>query len=192
MRKKMQLLTRYHVLIILVAVVVLFSVLVKGFFSVSTLTNVLWSTSLVGIIAAGAIYPIITGGIDLSVGSVVGLSTVMMASLMSDAGASFPVALLTTLLLGALIGLFNGILTIKLKLPAFVATLASVRRQDDCNFQSADFYSNCNLQDIRYCISRLFNAIDYAGKLLVAVEAFVWQKNSGLRRKCNGKPSVMH
>ncbi len=125
MNKKIQLLTRYHVLIILVAVVALFSILVRGFFSVSTLTNVLWSTSLVGIIAAGAIYPIITGGIDLSVGSIVGLSTVMMASLMSNAGLSFPVALLATLLVGALIGLFNGVLTIKLKLPAFVATLAS-------------------------------------------------------------------
>ena len=80
------------------------------------LLNVLQSSAPLLIMTMGQLVVVITGGIDLSVGSIVGLSTVMMASLMSNAGLSFPVALLATLLkwreeqlrLYALLGLCLG------------------------------------------------------------------------------------
>lgn len=124
MSKKMQMFYRYRTVLILLLVVAAFSAAIENFFTLATLTNILWSTSLVGIMTAGAIYPIITGGIDLSVGSVIGLTTCLLAKLMVEEQWGFGPALVMVLGVGMLIGLCNGLLTVKLKLPAFVATMA--------------------------------------------------------------------
>jgi ribose transport system permease protein len=81
---------------------------------------------LYGLITLGAGLLIITGGIDLSIGSVVGLSATVLAMLVVDYRQSFTTAILLVLLLGAVIGLVNGLLVTRLRVQAFVVTLCGL------------------------------------------------------------------
>lgn len=107
----------------LLILVVLLSILTPRFLSVSNLTNVLRQTSINAIIAIGLTYVILTGGIDLSVGSIFALSSAVTAGLLV---ANVPVfiAISAGLLLGVLVGMLNGLLVTKGKVPPFIATLA--------------------------------------------------------------------
>lgn len=81
---------------------------------------------LYGIITLGAGLLIITGGIDLSIGSVVGLSATLLAILVVDRQQHFAVAIVLVLLVGAVIGLINGLLVTRLRVQAFVVTLCGL------------------------------------------------------------------
>jgi len=78
--------------------------------------------AIFGIIAVGQLLVILTGGIDLSVGSVLGLSGAVAAELLV-AGMAIPVAILAGVALGGALGLANGLLVTRAKLPPFIATL---------------------------------------------------------------------
>ena len=95
------------------------------FLSVDNLTNVLWSVCLIGIMTTGAIYAPITGGIDLSVGSMAALSGIIANLLMNGYGVNWVIAIVITLLIGAAIGWLNGIVTTKFMVPAFIVTMAA-------------------------------------------------------------------
>ena len=88
--------------------------------------NIINQASINAIIAIGASIVILTGGIDLSVGSVVGFVGIFLALRIKD-GVPIPLAILMCLLCGALIGLFNGVLISYGKVPAFIATLGSMQ-----------------------------------------------------------------
>src|SRR6266404_4779363 len=90
--------------------------------------NLVERIGLNGIISLGAALLIITGGIDLSIGSVVGLSATLLAMLLrkEDYGWHPAVAIPAVLLVGALIGLVNGLLVTKVKVQAFVVTLCGL------------------------------------------------------------------
>lgn len=88
--------------------------------------NVLRAVSENGIIAIGMTIILILGDIDLSVGSVVGLISTGCAYLMVKSGLGFVPAVLVSLGIGALFGLFNGLCITKLRLQAFIVTLASM------------------------------------------------------------------
>ena len=94
-------------------------------FSGNNIQNLLRSMSKYLLIGIGQSYLLITGNIDLSLGSVVGMSAMISATLMA-AGVSVPVALLLTLLACLLVGLINGLLVGKFKLPPFIATLGTM------------------------------------------------------------------
>ncbi len=95
------------------------------FFTFNNTMNVLRQINLVAIMAVGEAFVIITGGIDLSVGSTMTLSGITLAYLI-DAGVDPLAAFLLALIVGLLCGLFNGILIVKLKLNAFITTLATL------------------------------------------------------------------
>lgn len=120
--KKM--LYKYRLALILVIVILAFYIVEPKFLSFTNLTNVLWSVALIGIMAAGAIYPIITGGIDLSVGGIAGFTSVVLAFFMVHQGVPFGVALLIVFGFGIGFGLANGILVTKFRIPAFITTMA--------------------------------------------------------------------
>lgn len=110
-----------------VALAVLFIVLsltTPGFFSTPNLLNILDQATVLSIIAVGATAVIITGGIDLSVGSVLALSTMVLGWLSHDGGMPMWVAMIAAVLVGGLCGLANGIGITIGKLPPFIATLA--------------------------------------------------------------------
>lgn len=111
----------------LLVVVVTFTALKsENFLSAYNLQNTLRWTGLYGIISIGAAFVIITGGIDLSIGSMVGLVGSVLALLLSVKGVSVPVSLLIVLLLSLAIGLGHGLLITKLKLQPFVVTLCGL------------------------------------------------------------------
>ncbi|HET9317669.1 MAG TPA: ABC transporter permease, partial [Vicinamibacteria bacterium] len=106
----------------LLALSLLLTALTPYFLTVSNLLNVMEQTSINAVIAVGMTFVILSGGIDLSVGSLVALSGVVMASAL-QASAPLPVALLAGLGTGALCGLVNGALVTLGRLPPFIATL---------------------------------------------------------------------
>ena len=108
-------------IIIIIALIINMTMGVN-FFSPGNLLNVGRNYSMVAIAAMGQTFVIISGGLDLSVGSVISTSNVIAATYMTSNGMIFPVVLLC-LLVGALIGLLNGFLVTKRKVPPFIATL---------------------------------------------------------------------
>lgn len=92
------------------------------FLSASNVMNILSQISVISVIAVGCTFVILTGGIDLSVGSLLGLCGVLAAGAMKSA-ESVPLAVLVCLGMGAVLGLVNGYLIAYQKIPAFVATL---------------------------------------------------------------------
>jgi ribose transport system permease protein len=107
------------VLLILFGVLTLWS---PQFLTVDNLENLARQVAIYGIIAVGQLLVILTAGIDLSVGSVLGLAGCVTAELIVH-GTGVPVAILGGLAVGAAIGVFNGVLVAHAKLPPFIVTL---------------------------------------------------------------------
>jgi ribose transport system permease protein len=101
---------------------VLLWALTPHFLTVSNLLNVLEQTSINAIVAVGMTFVIVSGGIDLSVGSMLAFAGVVLASALS-AGLPAPVALLLALAVGTGCGLVNGLLVSFGRLPPFIVTL---------------------------------------------------------------------
>ncbi|HEY9525327.1 MAG TPA: ABC transporter permease [Thermopolyspora sp.] len=108
--------------LILLCVVLTFTT--SSFLTTSNLLNVIVQVSVVGIAAVGATFVIITAGIDLSVGSAVALSGMVAAYCMKSLGFDGVLGIIVALLIGALVGAFNGISITALRLSPFIATLA--------------------------------------------------------------------
>lgn len=118
-------LKKYRSLIGLFLLCVIIAIATPRFLTLSNITNVLTQIAVNAIIAVGMSFVILTGGIDLSVGSTVALSGSVAASVVLSTG-SIPLAIIAAIIVGAVIGLINGILVSKGKLQAFIATLATM------------------------------------------------------------------
>ncbi|ART70306.1 sugar ABC transporter permease [Mycobacterium dioxanotrophicus] len=108
----------------LLLLIVALSVTAPNFLSARNFTNIVDQVTVLGILALGATFVIIIGGIDLSVGSVLALSGIVMGWLSHNAGVPLPVAMLAAIVVGGIAGLINGLGVTIFKLPAFIATLA--------------------------------------------------------------------
>jgi len=111
---------------LLVAICAFTAILNPNFLSAYNLQNTLRWTALYGIISIGVAYVIIGGGIDLSIGSVVGLTGSLLAWLLVEQGLPVPVALFACVALSFCIGLGHGLLVAKLGLQPFVVTLCGL------------------------------------------------------------------
>ncbi|TFZ41097.1 ribose ABC transporter permease [Soehngenia longivitae] len=109
----------------LVLIVIVVSILSPNFFTKDNLLTVLRQTSINAIIAAGMTFVILTAGIDLSVGSILGFSGAICAYLLTN-GTNVILAFLAAVLVGAVFGLFNGVVITKGKVQPFIATLATM------------------------------------------------------------------
>ena len=122
--------------IVLIVLLIFFSITANNFLSVNTLLLIGKHVALYGIIAIGMTYVIITGGIDLSVGAVVGLAGMVAGGLLQKgltlqfAGVtiyfSVPLVVLITIIVGALIGVINGIIITRFNVAPFIATLGTM------------------------------------------------------------------
>jgi ribose transport system permease protein len=113
------------IMVILLGLIILASVISEGIFlQPKNLINLIYQNALLMVIALGQLLVIVTGGIDLSVGAMLAVSSVVVV-LFQDYGlaASFAIALVVSLLFG----LFNGVLVTYIRLPAFVVTLATMQ-----------------------------------------------------------------
>ncbi len=101
---------------------IIFSIVAKNFFTARSVLSLLLQTSAVTIMGIGVTFTIITGGIDLSIGSVIALSGTV-AVMVAIAGVPIWLSMIVGLLVGVLTGLLNGLMITRLKLPPFIATL---------------------------------------------------------------------
>ncbi|MHB0868658.1 MAG: ABC transporter permease [Chloroflexota bacterium] len=113
-----------RVLLGLILLLVLFSMSTPHFLDQRNLFNVARQITMLSIVAFGMTVVLLAGGIDLSVGSVMAVTGVMVAALMKKYEVAVPLAVMLSLLAGLGIGTINGLVTNYLGIPAFIATLA--------------------------------------------------------------------
>jgi len=107
----------------LIGLFVVFSLASPYFLTFDNVMGILLATTVNGVLALGATFVIITAGIDLSVGTVMTLSAVMIGVVITNWGLPISLGLLGGVATGALAGLINGLTVSKMKVPPFVATL---------------------------------------------------------------------
>jgi ribose transport system permease protein len=107
----------------LIVMLVVFSVASPYFLAFDNINGILLATTVNGVLALGVTFVIITGGIDLSIGTVMTLSSVMTAVMVTSWQLPIPVGIAGGMATGTLAGLVNGIVIAKLKVPPFIATL---------------------------------------------------------------------
>ncbi|MBU3181979.1 ribose ABC transporter permease [Clostridium psychrophilum] len=112
-------------LVALLILCIIISFISPTFLTFSNITNILTQVSVNAIIAVGMCFVILTGGIDLSVGSILAISGAVAASLISS-GLNIILAIVMTLAIGAVIGFINGVVVAKGRIQAFIATLATM------------------------------------------------------------------
>lgn len=109
----------------LIVIVIFFAVMSPVFFSYDNLVNnVLVSTVVVGLLALGTTFVIITAGIDLSIGTGMALCAVMSGVFISYLGLPIWVGVIGAIVVGGVMGLVNGVAVAMFKIPPFIATLA--------------------------------------------------------------------
>jgi ribose/xylose/arabinose/galactoside ABC-type transport system permease subunit len=118
-------LTAISRLVVLFIMVVVVSILNPTFLTTGNILNVLRQAAPIFIIGVGQTIVILARGIDLSMDSIASLTSVVTATLMIDNMIPFYLAIPMGLALGALLGLFNGLIITKIKLPPFVATFGT-------------------------------------------------------------------
>ena len=124
--KMLELLRRGSGFVILLIIAAMVSILSERFLTGNNLLTVALQTSIIALAAIGMTFTIITGGIDLSVGSVAALCGALAAGLATKQGLGTYPAILIALLAGVGVGLLNGVMIAYGKLPPFVATLATL------------------------------------------------------------------
>lgn len=107
-------------LLVLVAVAAMLS---PGFLNPVNLLNIVRQASVVGITAVGVTLVMITGGVDLSVGAVIVFGSVLAATIMDGHDANIPLACAVVLLMGLVVGLLNGTIVARWRVPSFILTL---------------------------------------------------------------------
>jgi ribose transport system permease protein len=110
----------------LVLLYLFFGIFGRNFFSYNTLVNILDASYYIGFLALGVTFVIITGGIDLSVGTVMMASAIIGGTAYRTWGWPMEASLLLIIVIAIGFGFFNGFMVAKLKLPPFIATLGTM------------------------------------------------------------------
>lgn len=108
----------------LIILVIIFSISSSNFFQFDNIVGIMLSTAVTGVLALGSTFVIITGGIDLAVGTVMTFASVMTGVMITLWGFPMPLGIAGGILTGALCGLISGVAVAKMKIPPFIATLA--------------------------------------------------------------------
>lgn len=111
---------------VLIIMLVALSFISPVFLTVRNVTNILSQISFIAILSLGQTFVMLTGGIDLSVGSVLGISSMVGVIVMKSTG-SVALGIIVMLFAGLVVGLINGVLVAKFDIPAFVVTLGMMQ-----------------------------------------------------------------
>lgn len=111
---------------VLVVMIVALSLISPAFLTIRNVTNVISQIGFIAILSLGQTFVMLTGGIDLSVGSVLGISSMAGVIAMKNTG-SVVLGIVIMLLAGLVVGLINGVLVAKFDIPAFVVTLGMMQ-----------------------------------------------------------------
>jgi len=118
-------LLKYISIIALLLICIIIALISPRFLTVSNILNVLTQVSVNAILAVGMSFVILTGGIDLSVGSILAITGAVVATFAKGGGNILP-GIIAAILIGAAIGLLNGLLVSKGRVQAFIVTLATM------------------------------------------------------------------
>ena len=114
---------KYGFLVLLVGLIIFFSIFASGFAGPRSAIFIFQSVAITGILALGVTCPLVVDGFDLSIGSVATSSLMMSAYFLVILETSALTAIIACLLMGAFVGLINGILIVRMKVPDLLATL---------------------------------------------------------------------
>ncbi len=142
---------KYGIVIVLIVLVIVSGILSPSFLKLRNILNIFWQTSYVGIIAIGATFVMIAGGIDLSVGSMVallGAFAITVVNAVGDTYLSVLVAIVSAVGLGVALGFGTGLAITKGKIPAFVVTLGgmAIYRSLVLNFANGGVYMSQSMK----------------------------------------------
>ena len=163
-------------LIGLILLCVFLSVATETFLSLRNFLNVLDQVTVLGVMAVGMTLVILIGGIDLSVGSVLALSGMVMGYLGNNLGWPFGVAIVAALIASALCGVTSGFMITRLNMPAFIATLAmmsitrgvaSIITNGEQIVSFPDWFSNL-------AIIRHFGFLTVTVAVMIAIVVIAW------------------
>ena len=121
--KNKNILKQFSTVIILVVLIAFFSIMTDSFLAAKNIFNILRQVAVLSILSVGMTFVIISGGMDLTVGSLLGLTGVICAKLLVEVRIAPVLAILVTLLAGAVFGTVTGFLIVRLKVSAIVITL---------------------------------------------------------------------
>ena len=110
----------------LVIMIIFFSIASENFLTIPNINGILLATTVNGVLALGATFVIITGGIDLSVGTMMTVSAVATGIIITNMELPIWLGIIVGILTGTLGGLLNGVLIARLKIPPFIATLGTL------------------------------------------------------------------
>ncbi len=131
--------SKYGVIIGWVIIMAFFTMMKTNFLTVDNMLNMLRATSINALLAVGMTFVVLTGGIDLSVGSIVGAAGMFSALVArEETGIPWIVALLVGIGIGLLLGAINGIIVAYLKVPAFIATLGMLSIARGVTYMASD------------------------------------------------------
>lgn len=125
-------------LIVLIVLCIGLSIAEPAFYSIGNLINILQQVTVYAVLALGVNVVIFTGGIDISVGSIVAFTGIVMGKLIVECGLPDPVGILAALLIGAACGTFSGVMIAKFKLQPMIATLAMMSMARGAAYTLAD------------------------------------------------------
>lgn len=124
-RNKFKLKTEGTLALLLLVLAIFLTIFTRGFLTGTNLSNLVRQTAINGVVALGMTLVIIAGGIDLSVGSVVGFAGILVALLMKS-GVPVIWAVLASIVVSFVIGAINGFMVFDGRIPPFIATLGSM------------------------------------------------------------------
>lgn len=113
----------YGLILTLILISLFFSIRTQAFASVDNLLDILRAVSILTIVALGVTFSVVVNGFDVSVGAVTGLAVILSSALMVIWGVPWYLAVIICLVVGAVIGLLNSFLIIRLRIPDLLATL---------------------------------------------------------------------
>jgi len=127
-RKRFQFSTELILFLINLVIFVFMSIYADNFFTQYNISNIFRQVSIIGVVAISSTIVIISGGIDLSVGSIVGLTAMVSAVLMSASYQNMAIlpAVLIAIASGIAVGFYHGFIIYDIKIPPFIATLGSM------------------------------------------------------------------
>ncbi len=174
-RQVMRFALRYALVIILFVFLVTLAVSNRSFLTVSNMNVILIQVAANALLATGATFVILTGGIDLSVGSIVGLAGVVAALFAQNDGAlTCAEAVGLGVLAGGAIGAFNGLLVAFAKVPPFVATLGNMTVASGLAFVFSDGQPISGLSDQFLSLSGTIGAISIPVVVMIVVVLVSW------------------
>lgn len=131
-------LSNMSALLVLIVLIILLSIAEPAFHSFANFINILQQVTVYAVLAVGVNIVIFTGGIDISVGSVVAFTGIVMGKIIVEAGLPSIVGIIAALAIGLGCGLFNGIMISKFKLQPMIATLAMMSMARGAAYTIAD------------------------------------------------------